>query len=75
MQVTGGITLAKLECPICTELMADCVVSTCGHSFCRACSTQLKGVCANCRTTGVGFIPNYFVRELIAEAPAFFFRT
>eukprot|EP00667_Euglena_gracilis_P030616 EG_transcript_42567 len=69
----GSVTQAMLwhlECPICFELMRDAVVTSCGHSFCHACATHNcpRGApCPSCRTAVAAVIPNYFIRELIAD--------
>ncbi|KAE9370680.1 hypothetical protein N431DRAFT_509930 [Stipitochalara longipes BDJ] len=38
----SNYTSAALECPICFEVMADRVVTSCGHTFCRLCADQLR---------------------------------
>eukprot|EP00667_Euglena_gracilis_P015045 EG_transcript_15617 len=62
--------LWRLECPICFELMKDAVVTSCGHSFCSACAEAncCPGKsCPSCRRAVSLLIPNYFVRELVAD--------
>ena len=66
----GDVDVPSTECPICLERMKDPVISkTCGHSACDICFTQLidKSKCPICRTGPVDTIPNYGLRNAIAE--------
>ena len=40
--------IQDLKCPICLELIADPVLTTCGHLFCQRCVTGQK-TCPTCR--------------------------
>lgn len=66
----GDVDVPSTECPICLERMKDPVISkTCGHSACDICFTQLidKSKCPICRTGPLDTIPNYGLRNAIAE--------
>ena len=69
----GMMTMAILthfECAICFELMKDAMVTSCGHSFCAACTAANcapGSSCPTCRNNITLTVANYFIRELIAD--------
>ncbi len=45
--------IKSLECPICTTIQVDCIVSDCGHTFCQAC-IEKTNTCPMCNTHKTG---------------------
>lgn len=63
--------LTSLSCPVCFETVKDCVITPCGHSFCRTCAgdaVSRKHVCPVCQGAVVGgevaLIRNFLVDEV-----------
>ena len=61
-------------CGICMDVVSDCVVTPCGHSFCLVCITRavdLTGSCPMDRTPVdlTSLIPNRMVREFVDALP------
>ncbi|CAN0039966.1 unnamed protein product [Ascophyllum nodosum] len=63
--------LAALNCPLCFEVVKDCVVTPCGHSFCRSCAGDAisrKHTCPVCQKAVIGgeagLIRNFLVDEV-----------
>lgn len=49
---TAPIDIDDLSCPLCLDLLYDCVTLQCGHSMCRQClyqALQSKACCPVCR--------------------------
>ncbi|CAM9560956.1 unnamed protein product [Laminaria digitata] len=62
---------AALSCPLCFEMVKDCVVTPCGHSFCRSCAGDAvtrKHCCPVCQVGVIGgeagLIRNFLVDEV-----------
>ncbi|CAM9142777.1 unnamed protein product [Scytosiphon promiscuus] len=62
---------AALSCPLCFETVKDCVVTPCGHSFCRRCAGDAvtrKHCCPVCQVGVIGgeagLIRNFLVDEV-----------
>ncbi|CAB1097407.1 unnamed protein product [Ectocarpus sp. CCAP 1310/34] len=62
---------AALSCPLCLEMVKDCVVTPCGHSFCRSCAGDAvtrKHCCPVCQVGVIGgeagLIRNFMVDEV-----------
>lgn len=45
--------IKSLECPVCTTVQVDCIVSDCGHTFCQACIDKTN-TCPMCNTHKTG---------------------
>ena len=65
-------------CPICLDPMQQPVALPCLHSFCEPCAKQLKPCkgkpnhtyrCPVCNATGIGYKPNYALREMLEGLP------
>lgn len=62
------------RCGICMDVVSDCVVTPCGHSFCLVCITRavdLTGLCPMDRTPVLpsSLVPNRMVREFVDGLP------
>ncbi|CAM9391721.1 unnamed protein product [Choristocarpus tenellus] len=69
--VMADAMFKDLSCPVCFEVVKDCVVTPCGHSFCRECASDAinrKRVCPVCQSAVEGgeaaLRKNFMVVEL-----------
>ncbi|CAE8719558.1 unnamed protein product [Polarella glacialis] len=71
--VCFSIMAALLDCPVCLQTLCDPqLLTTCGHTFCRACIDSLPhNSCPICRlrfSSRDGFRPNYALRMVLEDS-------
>ncbi|KAI7883273.1 WD40 repeat-like protein [Lichtheimia hyalospora FSU 10163] len=62
----------NLLCPICTDLLTEVVVTTCGHTFCNQCIAQhmtRASDCPMCRTrlNSIQIFPNFQFNKVVEQ--------
>lgn len=61
-------SFVMVECAICFEELKSAFSLSCGHSFCQACSYQVRNKCALCRQNSLTLpTPNYAFNSLVEE--------
>ena len=60
----------NLDCAICSGTIKDCVVTSCGHSYCESCIKawlQKDNSCPGCRKVDPKPVPNHSARDIIEQ--------